>query len=554
MGEQCDVAILGGGLAGLTLALQLRRRFPALTVVVLERARHPAPLATHKIGESLVEIAARYFDTTLGLAEHLNSRQLRKFGLRFFVSDGRLDFDRVSEIGVTRHFPVNTYQIDRGSFETFLAGEVRASGARFLDGAVVRDFNLAEPHADRDHEVIYAPAGTAGAGNQRLRARWLIDACGRAGLIKHRLGLEERNEHAAHGVWFRIGAHIDIDEWSDDDAWLSRCPPRHRWLSTCHLVGEGYWVWLIPLPCGAHSVGIVADSRVHSLASMNTFERALAWLESHQPRLARELQGQRGKLLDFRFLRDLSYGCKQVFSGARWATTGEAGVFLDGLYSPGSDFIAIANTYITELIARDLAGEPVAPYARAFSQLYLSFYRNALPIYLEQYAILGDAEVLPFKVYWDYAYYWGVLCQLFFHGRLTDVVAIRRLGPELAGAAELSCAMQSFLRAWSQVSGKHNDARLVDHNALEWFVELNRGLNDRLDATAFAARLRTNTALLHGLAAAIVAHATRRHPGLDAAAVQDLIAARRDRDGTLPHVPLSPARTQTSAAHDSAHG
>ena len=74
---KADVAILGGGLAGLTLSLQLRRRFPDLDILVLERRRHPVPEAAHKVGESSVEIAANYFDTVLGLGEHLAQRQLK---------------------------------------------------------------------------------------------------------------------------------------------------------------------------------------------------------------------------------------------------------------------------------------------------------------------------------------------------------------------------------------------------------------------------------------------------------------------------------------------
>jgi len=73
---KADVVILGGGLAGLTLSLQLRRRFPELDILVLERRRHPVPEAAHKVGEASVEIAANYFDTVLGLEEHLTRRQL----------------------------------------------------------------------------------------------------------------------------------------------------------------------------------------------------------------------------------------------------------------------------------------------------------------------------------------------------------------------------------------------------------------------------------------------------------------------------------------------
>jgi Predicted dehydrogenase len=38
-----DVVITGGGLAGLTLALQLKQRFADLDVLVLERRVHPVP-------------------------------------------------------------------------------------------------------------------------------------------------------------------------------------------------------------------------------------------------------------------------------------------------------------------------------------------------------------------------------------------------------------------------------------------------------------------------------------------------------------------------------
>jgi len=56
-----DVVILGGGLAGLSLAIQLRQRDPGIDVLVIERHAHPVREAAFKVGESTVEIGAHYF-------------------------------------------------------------------------------------------------------------------------------------------------------------------------------------------------------------------------------------------------------------------------------------------------------------------------------------------------------------------------------------------------------------------------------------------------------------------------------------------------------------
>jgi flavin-dependent dehydrogenase len=513
-----DVLILGGGLAGLTLALQLKQRLPDLEVRVLERRRHPVPEAAHKVGESSVEIGAHYLGEVLGLAPYLARSQLKKFGFRFFFSDGAPAIERVTELGASRYLSTPSWQLDRGILENDLGRMVREHGVEFVDGAVVRHIELGDGRGS--HRAAYDADGTT----HEVRARWLVDASGRAGLLKRKLGLAQGNAHDVNAVWFRIGARIDVDAWSDDAAWQARCDPPQRWLSTNHLVGEGYWVWLIPLASGSHSVGIVADEAMHPIETLNTFDKAMAWLAVHQPQLHAELEGKRDRLQDFAFLRRFSYGCSQVWDGARrWALTGEAGVFLDPFYSPGGDFIAISNTYVTELVAQDRAGAAVALHAELYQRLYLSFYEAMLPIYTGQYGLFGDPEVLPAKVLWDYTYYWGVLCQLFFQNRLTDLAAIGRLQKPLRRASALNAALQEFFRAWSACGGRRNPARMLDQASLPWFAELNRGLADRLDDAGFERRMAENFARLDALAAEIVDRAGAPRAGLDAPEVRALL-------------------------------
>jgi hypothetical protein len=212
--------------------------------------------------------------------------------------------------------------------------------------------------------------------------------------------------------------------------------------------------------------------------------------------------------------------------------TGESGVFLDPFYSPGSDFIAIANTYITELVAHDRSGQPVASYARIYEQFFMSFYDSTMSLYRNQYSLFGDPEVLPVKVIWDYAYYWGVLCQLFFQRRLTDLTMLSRLRDELGGSKTLNYAMQDFLRQWSGVSARKNPPVLRDQVHLDWFNELNRGLRDELDDEAFKERIRTTTRQLTRLAREIVATASAQHPELNGDAVIALLGESTSESGS----------------------
>lgn len=508
MTRASDVLIVGGGLAGLTCALHLRQTCPDLGIRVLERRAHPAPAATHKVGESTVEIGAHYFASVLGLAPHLDGQHLRKFGFRFFHSDGRGDIDGVQEIGVSRYLSVPTYQIDRGIFENFLLEHALASGIEVETEAAVEAIALAGAPRDDPHRVRYRRGGEV----HEAQARWLVDASGRAGLVKRQLGLGEPNGHDVNAVWFRLPLRIDIEAWSSDETWLGRCEHGQRWRSTNHLVGDGYWVWLIPLSSGFHSIGIVADAARHPLDTMSTFARAMAWLRAHQPRLARAIDDTGATPADFLFLRHFSYGCRTLFSANRWALTGEAGAFLDPFYSPGSDFIAIANTYVVDLIARDRRGEPIGAHVGIYGALFQSFYDSTLSLFKGQYGLFGDPEVLAGKVIWDYTYYWGVLCQLFFQNRLTDVAMLGRIREPLMHTRVLNEAVQLFFRAWGGVSARRNRPCLLDQAGLAWFDRLNRDLAPVLDDSAFVGRIALSVSQLESLAAELVGRVIAEHP------------------------------------------
>ncbi|MEM9352731.1 MAG: tryptophan 7-halogenase, partial [Planctomycetota bacterium] len=402
--EKTDVAILGGGLAGLTLAMQLRSKLPDASITVLEKRKHPVPEAAFKVGESTVEVGAHYFGQILGQREHILQQQLPKLGLRFFFPNG--DNSRIEdrlELGGKRFAPCPSYQIDRGRFENHLADECLDRGIQFRQEAAVDDFDIGGRRGG--HTVRYTTEGT----QRELSARWLVDASGRRAFIKRKLDLAKPSPHVGNAAWFRFKKHIKVDDWCDDANWQAGHEGKTgRWYSTNHLMGDGYWVWLIPLASGSTSMGIVASEKHHPLSMINSLDKAVTWLEKHEPQCAAAVRDRLDDIQDFRAIKHYAVECKQVFSGQRWGITGEAGFFHDPFYSPGSDFIAFANTFLTDLIRRDLTGREYRIRAYSYDKVFKKFYYGTASAYCDQYGIFGNPTVMPVKILWDYMVYWSI--------------------------------------------------------------------------------------------------------------------------------------------------
>ena len=510
-----DVLICGGGFAGLTLAIQIRRETPDATVAVIDKLTRPLPEAAFKVGESTVELAAHYFRDILGLADYMDEAHLRKLGLRFFFKgDEGASFEDRPEVGLSKFATVPSYQIDRGRLENDLRALADTMGVQMIEGGRIETIAIEE--GDTPHTVSYFHDAT-GSELQHIQCRWVVDAAGRARMLQRQLGLGKRREADHHAVWFRIEGRIDVDDLvpQSNKDWHDRVPNQKRYYSTNHLVDTGYWVWLIPLSSGYTSVGIVADKNHHPLETFRTRELAKEWLAKHEPEFANYIDDK--EWADFGSMRAYSHTSSQVFSTDRWACTGDAGVFADPMYAPGADLIAFANCCISAMVNEDMAGKLTEKSVEDKSRFVISFGELLTRSIQLNYQLLGHPNVMAAKLFWDILAGWSFVQPLFFGQTFLDGDIHRKVRGASRNFFFMSLQMNNFFEDWRSMGGKGDIGyKWIDYFAVdEVRLMRDRNLQPNKPVEELIEDQKLNMALMEEMAIVLFRIAVRDcHPDL----------------------------------------
>ena len=393
-----DAVIVGGAFSGAATALVLKRKHPAARVLIIEKSAE----FDRKVGESTTEISSCYMTRILGLTNYLGHHQLAKQGLRMWFSNRpEQGFDDCVEVGAKYQARLPTFQVDRATLDSHMLETAIAAGCDLRRPAKVSRLKL---NGAGGQHVSYETHGT----HETRSARWIVDASGRAAMLARKLGhFRPNTEHPINAVWARFSGVKDWDsyDWRERfPDYANACRTSRNW-ATNHLMGHGWWCWIIPLKGGDVSAGLVYDSRIFKLNDgPNLGERLRAHLFTHP--VGREIfataQPVEG---DIHAFSALPYSSAQV-CGDGWASVGDAAGFIDPLYSPGLDFCSYTTYYVAEMVAANLAGEDVTERRRYYNEQFPITYRLWFEtLYKDKYHYMGDAELMSAALLLDVGSY-----------------------------------------------------------------------------------------------------------------------------------------------------
>ncbi len=124
-----DVVVIGGAIAGASTAILLRRRNPALRVLVVEKGE----AFDWKVGESTVEISSYFLTRVLKLYDHLSREHLAKQAFRYWFHNEKVTSLReASEVGATQLARTPGFQLDRAVLDEHILKVAAAEGNRGL--------------------------------------------------------------------------------------------------------------------------------------------------------------------------------------------------------------------------------------------------------------------------------------------------------------------------------------------------------------------------------------------------------------------------------------
>jgi FADH2-dependent halogenase len=371
-----EVAVIGGGPGGSSAAAALARK--GHQVLLLERETFPR----FHIGESQLPWSAEVF-RALGCEDLIaQAGFVDKWGASFTSHDGRAaqyaDFARAVETPRPQ-----TWQVPRDRFDEVLLRHAERSGVEVLQGTRALDATFDAHGATLDYIDTEGVAHT-------VRVGAVVDASGRAGFLAKRFG-----RRVVDPVLRNVAVHAQFEG-------VPRREGRRAGDIQMVTRPDRGWFWFIPITPTVMSVGAVIPKAVHAAVGRPTAEESLQHYVDETPAAAALMRGAR-RVSPGRFDADYSYLHTQ-HAGDRWVLVGDAGGFLDPIFSTGvllamQSGLEAAAAVGGGLAARNLSRARFAAYERTVQRRYRHFRRFAVGFYDPAFRDLFFARSSRFGIY-----------------------------------------------------------------------------------------------------------------------------------------------------------
>ena len=410
--EQCDVAIIGSGIAGASLASILARH--GHRVVVFEAGSHPR----FAIGESMILETSEVMRT---LAELYSVPELAYFSSENYIGligtshgvkrhfsylhhkEGEAhDYKRTLQAVIPKKPHGHELHLYRQDVDAFLANTAVSYGATVLQNTPVTQIDV-----DEDGVTI-------AAGTLRTRARYVVDAAGFRSPLAGKFGLRDFDLQTHSRALFTHMIDLrGVQGVTQKDYAL----PFSLSEGTLHHVFEGGWLWVIPFNNHARStnplasVGLMLDPRVHPQRDdLGAAEEFYAFLEKF-PSIAKQFEGAKAVRPWTRTGR-IQYSSSRVV-GDRWALLGHAAGFIDPLYSKGLYTSLTGVSVLADLL---LKAKETGDYSR---EAFMSLETKTL-------AFIRANDTLVANSYKSFSHYrlWQAYSVLWLLGAYTELVKL----------------------------------------------------------------------------------------------------------------------------------
>jgi flavin-dependent dehydrogenase len=358
-----DFAVAGGGPAGSSAAISLGQH--GHSVILFERETFPR----FHIGESLLSTANDAF-AALGVTKQVESASFpEKWGARLFTHDGQtgryVDFTCVREVTKPQ-----TYQVCREEFDRILLERAREVGVHVREACDVTGCEFTPDAAVLD------VASRVDAATGRVRVRALVDATGRGGLLARKFNLRTEEPRLANIAVFSHYTNVPRlgGPRPDDIRLIAR--------------SDAGWFWLIPISKELTSVGVVLPKALYRILANGSLEETLNRTISDTPIVA-ELMRNARREWPVRVEKDFSYSASR-YAGDRWILAGDAGSFLDPVFSTGVSIamesgIEAATELHRGLMRNDFSASSFAAFSRRQRKRFETFRRFVTGFYTPQF-------------------------------------------------------------------------------------------------------------------------------------------------------------------------